>query len=70
VYQFAHDRRQLFGKIGIIYNGNPNDPSDAAWVQSARDHVIATTACIPTRLSSSPGTCIRRTPCRRRHPTR
>jgi len=32
-------RRQLLKSIGIIYNGNPNDPSDAAWVQAARDHV-------------------------------
>ncbi|HEY2529191.1 MAG TPA: hypothetical protein VGJ20_14795 [Xanthobacteraceae bacterium] len=40
VYQFAQQHRGLFGKIGMIYNGNPNDPSDAAWVQSARDHVL------------------------------
>jgi hypothetical protein len=39
VYQFAQEHRQLFGKIGVIYNGNPNDPSDAAWVQAASDHV-------------------------------
>jgi hypothetical protein len=32
-------RRQLLGNIGIIYNGNPTDSSDAAWVQSARDHM-------------------------------
>jgi hypothetical protein len=40
VYQFAQQHRGLLGKIGIIYNGNPNDPSDAAWVRSVRDHVL------------------------------
>jgi len=40
-YAYLQDlvRRRLLEKIGIIYNGNPNDPSDAAWVQAARDHV-------------------------------
>jgi hypothetical protein len=41
-YSYAKDmaRRGLLGKIGIIYNGNGKDPSDSAWVQSARDHVF------------------------------
>ena len=41
VYDYARElvRRQLIGKLGIIYNGNASDSSDAAWLQAARDHV-------------------------------
>jgi len=30
----------LIGKIGIIYDGTPNDKTDAAWVKDAQDHVL------------------------------
>ena len=42
VYTYAQDlvRQKLIGKIGIIYDGNAKDPSDAAWVQAARDHIL------------------------------
>jgi hypothetical protein len=43
VYSHARElvRQQLVGKIGIIYNGNPQDQSDASWVQAARNHIIS-----------------------------
>ena len=42
VYTYAQNlvHQKLLGKIGIIYDGNPQDPSDAAWVEAARDHII------------------------------
>lgn len=41
VYRFALElqRKQLIGKIGIIYNGAANDTSDEGWMNSARDHM-------------------------------
>lgn len=32
-------RRQLLGKIGIIYDGNPGDTSDLQWVANAESHI-------------------------------
>jgi hypothetical protein len=42
VYGYAQDliKRRLLGGVGIIYNGNSDAASDAAWVQSARNHVL------------------------------
>jgi hypothetical protein len=42
VYGYAHDlmKRKRLGGVGIIYNGNATDASDAAWIQSARNHVV------------------------------
>jgi hypothetical protein len=34
-------RRGLIDKIGVIYNGTPNDPSDEAWVADAKAHIHA-----------------------------
>jgi hypothetical protein len=33
-------RRNLLGKIGVIYNGSRQDKSDPAWTQAARDHLL------------------------------
>jgi hypothetical protein len=42
VYGYAQDliKRRLLGGVGVIYNGNSDAASDAAWVQSARNHVL------------------------------
>jgi hypothetical protein len=42
VYGYAQDlmKRRLLAGVGIIYNGSATDASDAAWVQSARNHVF------------------------------
>jgi hypothetical protein len=41
LYDFANilKQRNFIGSIGIIFNGNPTDGSDAAWMQSARAHM-------------------------------
>jgi hypothetical protein len=41
VYAYAQGlmRKGQLAKIGIIYNGNPGDASDAGWVASARAHI-------------------------------
>jgi hypothetical protein len=40
-YAEAMERQALLGKIGIIYNGSPQDKSDEAWVRSAQDHILS-----------------------------
>jgi hypothetical protein len=42
VYGYAEGliKQGLLGEVGIIYNGNADDATDAARVQSARNHVI------------------------------
>ena len=39
-YMLELKRQGLIGKIGIIYDGTPDDKTDAAWVKDARDHVL------------------------------
>lgn len=42
VYSYTQElvREGLIRKIGIIYNGTPQDRSDADWVRAARAHIV------------------------------